>query len=887
MGSLPRSFRFPWRTRRSIEGEIDDELRFHLDMHAASLMRAGLSEPAARAEAVRAFGNIDFTKRYCEAQDQAGERAMRFSEWIGELRHNVEYAVRTFRRNPGYAIVAVLTMLIGIGANAAIFTVTDAVLLRPLPYKNSNELVIVYEHKLRDNRARSQMSPADLVDYRAAQSSLTSLGTFTFAGYAFQPGAGTPSTVEVGRITPNVLDIIGTRPLVGRLFLDGEDAPERRFVAVLSFGFWQRQFGGDSTIVGRDITLQDRSFRVVGVMPEGFSLGQGEQVWVPLDVSRVLADPNRARKFHFLYGIGRLKPGVTIAAASADLNMIAKRLEKDYPEANTGHMVSVVDMRTALSGDLRPTMILLSSAAALVLLIACANLANLIVARGVSRRRELAVRAALGAGRARLARQVMTETVLLAVIGGATAILVAAWGTRALLSINPEALPPFVHVGVDARMLTFAAVAAAVSGLLAGLLPSLAVTRVDLNETLKESSRTGAGVARGDRVRRSLVIAQTGLAVMLLVGSGLLIRSLRAVERVERGFDSENVMTATVSVHGGRYDSLLVINAFYNRVMSAMRASPGIASVGAVGGLPLRGGSSASLSIEGSAEVEGRLPEVGYITVAGDYFQTLRIPLLQGRFFNASDGPNGPGALIINTALATTYFPGRDPVGQRIRLGPNPKDPYLAIVGVVGDVHQVGLERDVRPTAFVNNERDGWSSLTVVARGTHDAASTLPVLRDAVRAADPTALIDQVATMDEVVGASLSRRRFALVLLSIFAGVSLCLAALGVYGVLAYAVAARRREFGLRLALGAETSQVIALVLRQGLGWALTGIALGVIGARAATRVISGEVFGVTAADPWTYAAVSAVVVATALIACLLPVRRATRVDPATSLRED
>lgn len=856
-------------------------------MHAASLMRAGLSESAARAEALRAFGNIDFTKRYCEAQDQAGERAMRFSEWIGELRQNVGYAMRTFQRNPGYAIVAVLTMLIGIGANAAIFTVTDAVLLRPLPFKNSNELVMLYEHKLRDGRTRSQMSPADLVDYRASQTSLTSLGTITFSGYAFQPAAGTPSTVEVGRITPNVLDILGARPLIGRLFLDGEDSPDRKFVVVLSYGFWRQQFGGDPTIVGRDISLEDRAFRVVGVMPEGFSLGQGEQVWVPLDVSRTLADPNRARKFHFLYGVGRLKSGVTLTAASADLNTIAKRLEKDYPDANIGHRVSVVEMRTALSGDLRPTMILLSGAAGLVLLIACANLANLIVARGVSRRRELAVRAALGAGRARLARQVMTETVLLAVIGGATAIVVAASGTRALLSIDPEALPPFAHVGVDARMLMFAAIAAAVSGLLAGLLPSLAVTRVDLNETLKESSRTGAGLGRGDRIRRSLVIAQTGLAVMLLIGSGLLIRSLRAVERVERGFDSENVMTATVSVHGGRYDSLLVINSFYNRVMTAMRASPGIMSVGAVGGLPLRGGSNASLSIEGTAEVEGRLPEVGYIPVTGDYFQTLRIPLLRGRFFNASDGPSGPGALIINKSLATTYFADREPIGQRIRLGPNPKDPYVTIVGVVGDVHQAGLERDVRPTVFVNNERDGWSSLAIVARGTHDAASTLPVLREAVRTADPTALIDQVATMDDVVGASLSRRRFALVLLSIFAGVSLCLATLGVYGVLAYAVAARRREFGLRLALGAETSQVIALVLRQGLGWAVSGVVLGAIGARAATRVIAGEVFGVTAADPWTYAAVGALVVVTALIACLLPVRRATRVDPATSLRED
>lgn len=882
-----RFFRFPWRTRRAIEGEIDEELCFHIEMRAAALRRDGLSDTAARDEALREFGNIDFTKRYCEAQDIAGERAMRFSEWMDELRQNIGYAARTFKRNPGYAIVAVLTMLIGIGANAAIFTITDAVLLRPLPYKNPGDLVILHEHKVQDGANRSQMSAADIADYRAQQHSLTGLGSVTYSGYAFQPRDGTPTTVEVARVSPNVFEILGTRPLIGRAFLDGEEAPDRKFVVVLSYGFWRRHFGGDSSIVGRDVVLQDRRYRVVGVMPEGFSFGDGEQLWVPLDVSKMLADANRSRKFHFLYGVGRLKPGVTLAGASADLNAIAQRLEKEYPDANTGHMVSVIDMRTALSGDLRPTMILLSSAALLVLLIACANLANLIVARGVSRRRELAVRAALGAGRARLARQVVTETVLLASIGGVMSIVVAGWGTRALLAINPDALPPFAKIGVDARMLMFAAGAAALSGLLAGLLPSLAVTRVDLNETLKESARSGTGSARGDRIRRTLVIVQTGLAVMLLIGSGLLIRSLRAVERVERGFDPSNVMTASVSVHGTHYDSLLAINSFYSRVMEAVRQSPGVKSVGAVGGLPLRGGSSASLAIEGQAVDEGRLPEIGYITVAGDYFETLRIPLLRGRFFNSTDGPNGPGGLIINNALATKYFAGRDPVGQRIRLGPNPQAPYVTIVGVVGDVRQLGLERDIRPTAFVNNERDGWSSLTVVIRGDRDAPSTLPILRRAVRFADPTAVIDDVATMDDVVGASLARRMFSLVLLSIFAVVALSLAALGVYGVLAYAVAARRREFGLRLALGAEVRQVVALVLRQGLGWTVTGLVLGIIGARAATKIVAGEVFGVSATDPTTYVAVSAVIVATALAACFIPVRRATRVDPASSLREE
>jgi len=519
---------------------------------------------------------------------------MRWSEWGDELRQNIGYAIRMVRRNPGYATVAVLTMLIGIGANAAIFTVTDAVMLRPLPYADPSRLVMVYEQKAAQHALRSQMSAADLVDYRAAQRSMSAMGSLAPAGYAFQPRDGTPITIDAVRLSANVFDILGVRAALGRTFLAGEDAPDRKFVTVLSDGFWRRQLGSDSSIIGRTITLQDRSYTVVGVMPAGFSLGYGEQVWVPLDVSRILADVNRARKLHFMYGIGRLKPGVTLAASSADLTTIARRLETQYPDANTGHLTTVVDMRTAMVGDLRPTMILLTSAAALVLLIACANLANVIVARGVARRRELAVRAALGAGRARLTRQLLTETVILAVVGGAGAVLVAAWGTRALLALNPETLPPFAHVGVDARVLLFAAGAAALSGLLAGILPSLAVTRVDLNETLKESSRANAGGLRGDRVRRGLVMAQTALAVMLLISSGLLIRSLRAVERVEMGFNPDGVLTAEVSIHGTRYDSVAAINSFFARAMDGMRGSPSIVAAGAVGGLPLRGSSSAS-----------------------------------------------------------------------------------------------------------------------------------------------------------------------------------------------------------------------------------------------------------------------------------------------------
>src|SRR6185436_5430633 len=423
--SRSKPFRFPWRTRRSIAGDVDDEVRFHLDMRTAELVRGGMSETVAREEAIREFGNIDFTKRYCRAQDQAGERAMRWSEWADELRQHVGDAIRTLRRNPGYAAVAILTMLIGIGANAAIFTVTDAVLLRSFPFVDPGRLVIIYENKIPQHNTRSQMSPADVADYRSAQQSMTAMGGFAFTGLAFQPRDGTPVTVEAMRLGANVFDILGVRPALGRTFLPGEDSPDRARVVVLSDGFWRRQLGAEAGVVGRTITFDDHPYIVVGIMPPGFSLGYNEQVWVPLDVSRILADPNRARKLHFMYGIGRLKPNVTLEASHADLMTISRRLEKQFPDANTGHLVTVVDLRSAMVGDLRPTMILLTGAAALVLLIACANLANIIVARGIARRRELAVRAALGAGRGRLTRQLLTETIILALTGAAGAVLVA------------------------------------------------------------------------------------------------------------------------------------------------------------------------------------------------------------------------------------------------------------------------------------------------------------------------------------------------------------------------------------------------------------------------------------------------------------------------------
>jgi predicted permease len=882
-----RVFRFPWRSREAIASDLETELRFHLDMRTAELVAQGIPKTEARMEAEREFGDMERTRRYCQAVDEGGERGERRSRYLDEVRQHLVFAWRALRRSPGFAVVALLTLALGIGANTAIFSVVNGVFLRPLPYADPDRLVAVYEHNVPEHMERSEMSPADVVDYRSQQTALAGLAAYGYGEYTYHPPAGDAVLLEARRVSANMFNVLGARPALGRTFAPDEDTPAKKHVVVLSDGVWRRLFGADAAVVGRAITLDDQPFTVIGVMPPGFTLGFGEGIWTPLDLTNVLEDVNRSRKFHFLFSVGRLKPGVTLESARANLLTIARRLEAEYPDANSGHLVTVLPLHAAMAGQLRPTLLVLMAAAVVVLLIACSNMANVMLSRAIGRRRELAIRVALGAGRARVVRQLLSESILVAVLGGTVGVLAAYWGTGALLALNPAALPPFAHVGVDGRVLFYTIVLSLGSGVVFGLVPAVTESAPETHSTLKESDRGTAGGGRSSQMRRVLIVTQTALAVVLLVGAGLLIRSLGEIQHVSMGFDPEHVLTAQVSLGGKRYDSLVAINQFYDRVIGQVARTRGIERVGVVGGLPLRGSSTASLAIEGRAAPPGRLPEVGYVVVAGDYFQALRVPLVRGRFLERTDQPKAPPVTLINDAMARRYWGSDDPVGKRIRIGPDPAAPWITVVGVVGDVRQMGLTMDPRPTVFIPNQQDGWPTLTFVIRTTGAPEQAVPVLRAAVRDADPGRPITAVRTMVDVIGQSLAQRRFSMLLLVIFAGVALVLAAIGVYGALAYSVAARTRELGVRMALGASARDVLALVVRQGLGWSILGVALGVVGARIAGRLIEGLLYGVRPTDVETSGAVAVIVAVVALVACVVPARRATRVDPVEALRAE
>jgi putative ABC transport system permease protein len=625
---------------------------------------------------------------------------------------------------------------------------------------------------------------------------------------------------------------------------------------------------------------------IIGVMPPGFTLGGEEQFWVPFNLQRQLDDVNRARKLHNMVGVARLRPSSTIELARSDLLTIAHRNERAYPASNSGHLVTVVPLHSALVGDARTALLVLAGAAACVLLIACANLANLVFSRTLGRQREIAVRAALGAGRSRLVRQLLTESLILAVAGGMIGSAIAWAGARALLAVAPNALPPVGHVSVDPVVVGFALAVSLGGGVLFGLLPAWAGARTDAERTLRDTSRAVVG-RRADRLRRALVAAQTGLTVVLLVSAGLLIRSLNRLERVELGFDPEHVLLATLRLDANAYD-IPARARFYETLFERLRAAPGIRVVGATTSVPLEGTSTAGLHIDGEPVPNGPLPSIGYTAVNDDYFRALAIPLRHGRGFMPTDGTEAVQRVaVVNDEAVRRFWHGRDPVGSRIRLGPDPTSAFYEVVGVVGDVHQDGFDAQPRPIAYTSYRQEGETYLVIATKTTSDPMRVLPMLRAAVRELDRSLPIVNVTTLDQVAGNSLGRRRFSMLLLSIFAAVSLVLAIVGAYGVMAYTVSARTPELGVRIALGATTGNVLGLVIGQSMTTSTLGIVAGVAAAFAVTRAIRGMLYGIEPTDLATFAVVTAVLLSATLVAAIVPARRATRIDPVEALRRD
>ena len=880
-----RSFRFPWRSANRIRADVDDELSFHIDMRAAELVAAGMSADEARREATREFGDVEFTRRYCRRLDAGSERATRRGDWLADVRQDATQAVRVLRRSPGFLAVALLTIALGVGANSAIFTVVRGVLLRPLPFADPNRLISIYENNVPDHSARSQLSAADYVDYRRDQSTLTDIGVVGYAGLVYQPLVD-PVALHGLRFSANVFSILGVQPLLGRTFAPDEDKPGRSSVVVLSYATWQNIFSGDSSFVGRAVTMGGAPMSIIGVMPPGFTLGGDEQFWVPFNLKRQLDDVNRARKLHNMVGLARLRPSSTIELARNDLLTIAHRNERAYPASNSGHLVTVVPLHSALVGDARTALLVLAGAAACVLLIACANLANLVFSRTLGRQREIAVRAALGAGRGRLVRQLLTESLILAVAGGMIGSAIAWAGARALLSVAPNALPPVGHVAVDPAVVGFALAVSLGGGVLFGLLPAWAGARTDAERTLRDTSRAVVG-RRADRLRRALVAAQTGLTVVLLVSAGLLIRSLDRLQRVELGFDPENVLLATLQLNANAYD-VPARARFYETLFERLRAAPGVRVVGATTSVPLEGTSTAGLHIDGEPMPNGPLPSIGYTAVNDDYFRALAIPLRHGRGFTPTDGAEAvQRVVVVNDEAVRRFWRGRDPVGSRIQLGPDPKSAFYQVVGVVGDVHQDGFDAQPRPIAYTSYRQEGETYLVIATKTTGDPMRVLPTLRAAVRELDRSLPIINVTTLDQVAGNSLGRRRFSMLLLSIFAAVSLVLAIVGTYGVMAYTVSARTPELGVRIALGATTRNVLGLVVGQSMTASTLGIVAGIAAAFAVTRAIRGMLYNIEPTDIGTFVIVTAILLSATVIAAIVPARRATRIDPVEALRRD
>jgi predicted permease len=881
-----RFLRFPGRSSARRRADLDEELRFYFDMRTRELIEQGMGEAQARTEAIREFGDVEYTKRYCLAEDAMSTREERRTDLLSELRQDVAHTWRLVRRSPGFAIIAIVTLALGIGANTAIFSLVNGLLIRDLPYPEAGSVLRIWGAHTDRIRERGQLSPLDFLDIRSRQRSFATMGAFAYGGGTYV-GPGDPVPLSGVRVDANVFPALGAKAMLGRIFVAGEDSAGANPTILLGYEAWRRVFNGDTAIVGKTITLSGRSRTVIGVLPAGFffpTVSEAE-VYTPLDLSPTLRDVNRARKFHFLGAVGRLKHGVSVAAAQAELVSLVRQLEREYPESNTGITATALSARDAVVGDTRPALLVLLGASLLVLLIACANVAGMQLSRAVARRQELAVRVALGAGRARLIRQMVTESLVLAVGGGVAGIILAVWGVKALVGAASMSLPMTSGLGIDQTVLMVTLGVTIACGVLFGLIPAVSASR-GIQSTLKDSGRGASSGPGRHRLRTALVMGQLALAAMLLVGAGLLVRSLIQLQRIDLGYSTDSTLTFEIGLAGNRYSTSESQDAFFDQMYTRLAGLPGVVAVGGWGNLPLSGGSSSSLAIDGKPVEGSKLPEVGYQVVSDDVFRAMRIPLKRGRWFSPADNAKAPGVALVSEGMARQFWPNADPIGSRVRLGPDPSAPWITIVGIVGDVRR-GVAGEPRPTTYIPSRQDHWGGAAVVVRTVGDPMALLPAVRREIKALDPALPVVEPQKLEDVQSARLADRRLPMQLMSAFAVLALVLAAVGVYGVMAYSVAARTREIGVRVALGAQPASVFSMVLRQGLGAALVGLLVGLTGAYALGGLLTKLLYGVSPRDGLTFGLVSATLIAVTAVACLIPARRAVRVDPLQALRSE
>ena len=798
---------------------------------------------------------------------------------------DLRFAFRTMLKRPGFTLIAVVTLALGIGSSTAIFTVVDAAVIKGLPYRSPDQLYHMWERTPQKQFDQREFSYPDYQDY--LQNQVVDIAAYTGGGTILN-WKGESERVFAPMVSTNFFSVLGVDPIRGRAFQVGEDKPGSPRFVVLSYGLWQRRFGGDEGIVGQQLNLAGESCTVIGILPQSFQFAmRPADLWLAYQPTQ---NQLTRRYMHGTNLIARLKPGATPAQAQTELTLIASRIEQQQHDSHAGVLLKLVPLQEQVVGQVKPILMILLGAVGFVLLIACANVANLLLTRSLSRQKEVGIRVALGASRWRVVRQLLTESVLLSVAGGLLGLLLAYWGTAALVSMLPpnqiNALPFLQSLKIDARMLGFSFGLSVLTGMIFGLAPAIQSSRLDLTGVLKEGGRT-SGAAAGHRLRSALVMTEIALAMILLVGAGVLLKSLMRVLKTDPGFNPENVLTMTVVLPAAKYTEANTQVNFQDQLQERVQSLPGVAGAGTVNILPLQPGNTTRVHVEGEpVPPPGQELEANIRTISENYFRTLGVPLMSGRMFDNRDKADSQPVVIIGKTMADRMFPGRDPVGRRLKYA-GVEAPPISIVGVVGDVKITGLDQETRPVIYYPFRQNSSIFANLVVRTSAEPAALTNSIRSQILGLEPAAAIFNVQSMPELIANSPAAfmRRFPATLIGVFAGLALLLSAIGIYGVVSYSVSQQTHHIGVRMALGARASDILRLVLKQGLIIAFAGIALGAVGAFALMRLLESLLFEVRANDALTYAVVAGVLFLIALLACYLPARRATRVDPLTALR--
>ena len=863
--------------RRSVEAEVDEELRFHFEKQVSKFIQSGLTPEEAKRRARLEFGGMEQIKE--EHRDARGVN------FIETLLQDIRYGVRMLRKNPGFTAVAVLTLSLGIGANTAIFSLINTVLLRPLPYKDADQLVTVWGYNRTRGFTTDQVSPLDFADWRSQNSVFEGMAASTEATYTLT-GQGEPALIIAYSFSSDYFHVLGVTPLLGRMFLPEDEQPGNNHVTVLSYSFWQSRFGGNREIVGQSVTLDGAPYTITGVMPPSFKYPPFTELWTPFTV-----DPEAAndRAYRYLRVMARLKRGVRLQQAQTEMNAIASRLALAYPKTNKDEdATNVISLREMISGDIRPALLVLLCAVGFVLLIACANVANLLLARATGRQREMAVRAALGASRSRLARQFLTESMLLGLIGGALGMLLASLCTRAMVTMFPPtifnlSIPHLEQIPIDGWVLGFAVAVSLFTGAVFGLVPALQAS-VKTSASMKEAGRGLAGSVQGRRFRNALVVAELALSLILLTAAGLTLRSFVHLLRSDLGFNTDHVLTMRVLPPGYRYKTDAQQIAFSDRALDQIRRLPGVEAVGTVTFLPLSGWRGArTVALEGQAIPENQRPEAMWSSVTPDYFRALGIPLLKGRFFSDRDNQGAVRVAIIGKSLARQVAPNVDLLGKRMDV--EGLKGAVEIVGIVGDVHHLGITSEITSEIYLSYSQAPPPIICFAIRTVGDPYSVAKVAERAIWAVDRDQAVGFVMSMSQLASESLAPQRVIMLILAAFGAMALMMAAIGIYGVIASSVAQRTHEIGVRMSLGARPGDVLKLVLGQGFGLVMVGVAIGLAGALGLMRFVSSVLYGIRPTDPATLVVSAFVLAGVALLASYIPARRAMRVDPMVALR--